>query len=73
MSGTGKSHLAIALGLACVHGYSVRYTTSGDMLTELHLALTTQDLQLVVHRRDCGEFGVALHAAFASRVACTSG
>ena len=46
MSGTGKSHLAIALGhLACVHGYSVRYATSGGMLTELHLALTTQDLQ----------------------------
>ncbi len=47
MSGTGKSHIAIALGhLACVHGYSVRYTTSADMLSELHLALTTQDLQL---------------------------
>jgi len=46
MSGTGKSHIAIALGhLACVHGYTVRYTTSADMLTELHLALTTQDLQ----------------------------
>lgn len=46
MSGTGKSHIAVALGhLACVHGYSVRYTTSADMLTTLHLALTTQDLQ----------------------------
>ncbi len=46
MSGTGKSHIAVALGqLACVHGYSVRYTTSADMLTQLHLALTTQDLQ----------------------------
>lgn len=46
MSGTGKSHIAIALGhLACVHGYTVRYTTSADMLTQLHLALTTQDLQ----------------------------
>ena len=46
MSGTGKSHIAIALGhLACVHGYSVRYTTSADMLSQLHLALTTQDLQ----------------------------
>jgi len=46
MSGTGKSHIAVALGqLACVHGYSVRYTTSADLLTHLHLALTTQDLQ----------------------------
>jgi len=46
MSGTGKSHIAMALGqLACVHGYSVRYTTSADLLTTLHLALTTQDLQ----------------------------
>lgn len=46
MSGTGKSHIAIALGhLACVHGHSVRYTTSANMLSELHLSLTTQDLQ----------------------------
>ncbi len=46
MSGTGKSHIAIALGhLACVHGYTVRYTSSADMLSQLHLALTTQDLQ----------------------------
>lgn len=46
MSGTGKSHIAIALGhLACAHGYSVRYTTSADMLSHLHLALATQDLQ----------------------------
>jgi len=46
MSGTGKSHLAIALGhLACVHGYRVQYTTSADMLTSLHLALATDDLQ----------------------------
>lgn len=46
MSGTGKSHIAIALGhLACVHGYRVCYTTSAAMLTKLHLALATQDLQ----------------------------
>ena len=46
MSGTGKSHIAIALGhLACVHGYTVRYTTSANMLSELHLALATYDLQ----------------------------
>jgi DNA replication protein DnaC len=46
MSGTGKSHLAISLGvLACVMGYRVLYTTSADMLTTLHLALATDDLQ----------------------------
>lgn len=49
MSGTGKSHIAMALGhLACVHGYSVRYTTSAKMLTELHLALATHDLQQAI-------------------------
>lgn len=49
MSGTGKSHIAIALGhLACVHGYTVRYTTSANMLTELHLALATHDLQQAI-------------------------
>ena len=46
MSGTGKSHLAIALGhLACVNGYNVRYTTSADMLATLHLSLATNDLK----------------------------
>lgn len=46
MSGTGKSHIAIALAhLACVHGYSARYTTSANLLSHLHLALTTSDLQ----------------------------
>lgn len=46
MSGTGKSHIAIALGqLACVHGYTVRYATSARLLTQLHLALTTGELQ----------------------------
>ena len=49
MSGVGKSHIAIALGhLACVYGYSVRYTTSANMLTELHLALATHDLQQAI-------------------------
>ncbi len=46
MSGTGKSHIALALGyLACLHGYRVRYTTSAGMLTQLHLALAIQDMQ----------------------------
>jgi len=49
MSGTGKSHIAIALGhLACLKGYRVRYTTSADMLTDLHLALATQNLKQAV-------------------------
>jgi DNA replication protein DnaC len=46
MSGTGKSHIAIALGhLACVHGFRVRYVTSAQLLTKLHGALATDDLQ----------------------------
>lgn len=45
MSGTGKSHLAVALGhLACVAGYRVKYTTSASMLSDLHLAHATQTL-----------------------------
>jgi DNA replication protein DnaC len=49
MSGTGKSHIAISLGiLACAHGHAVRYTTSANLLTELHLALTTGTMQLAL-------------------------
>lgn len=49
MSGTGKSHLAIALGhLACVHGYRVRYATSAALLTQLHIAHATGDLQRAI-------------------------
>jgi len=45
MSGTGKSHLAVALGhMACVAGYRVLYTTSASMLSDLHLAHATQTL-----------------------------
>ena len=45
MSGTGKSHIAIALGhLACVAGYRVRYTTSAGMLANLQAGLATHDL-----------------------------
>lgn len=42
MSGTGKSHIAIALGyLACAAGFRTRYTTSADMLVKLHAAIAT--------------------------------
>lgn len=45
MSGTGKSHIAIALGhLACAAGFRTRYTTSADMLAKLHAALATGSL-----------------------------
>lgn len=45
MSGTGKSHLAMALGLAaCVDNRRVRYTTSADMLTALHASLADDTL-----------------------------
>lgn len=51
MSGTGKSHLAIALGhLACVHGFRVRYTTSAALLTDLHIAHATDHLQQAIKR-----------------------
>jgi len=45
MSGTGKSHICIALGyLACSHGIRTRYTTSADMLADLQAALASDDL-----------------------------
>ena len=45
MSGTGKSHICIAIGyLACVAGYRVRYTTSADMLQTLNASLATGSL-----------------------------
>lgn len=48
MSGTGKSHICIALGhMACAAGYTTRYTTSADMLAELNAALVTDSLQEV--------------------------
>jgi len=40
MSGTGKSHICIAQGhLACAAGFSTRYTTSADMLSDLQASL----------------------------------
>lgn len=45
MSGTGKSHIAISIGhLACAAGYTVRYSTSADMLRTLFAALATNNL-----------------------------
>lgn len=46
MSGTGKSHISIALGfLACAARIPTRYTTSADMLADLQAALATGLLQ----------------------------
>ena len=45
MSGTGKSHIAIAIGhLACAAGIRTRYSTSADMLTALSSSLATGTL-----------------------------
>jgi len=45
MSGTGKSHIAIAIGhLACAAGIRTRYSTSADMLTALGSSLATGSL-----------------------------
>ena len=45
MSGTGKSHIAKALGLnACVANRRVRYTTSADMLATLTATLVDKSL-----------------------------
>ncbi len=35
-SGTGKTHIALALGLAaCLHGHRVRFTTAAALVSEL--------------------------------------
>jgi DNA replication protein DnaC len=45
MSGTGKSHIALALGLlACVANRRVLYTTSADMLARLTMSLADDTL-----------------------------
>jgi DNA replication protein DnaC len=45
MSGTGKSHIAISLGvLACAENYRVLYTNSSRMLATLHTAYATGQL-----------------------------
>ena len=44
-SGVGKSYLIQAIGeSACVRGYSVRYTTSAELLTDLTKSLADQTL-----------------------------
>lgn len=50
-SGTGKSHLAIALGIeACKRGVHVLYTTAADMLSDLYSALADSSLELKLKR-----------------------
>ena len=49
MSGTGKSHICIALGhLACLAGFRTVYTTSADMLGTLHASLATHTLPAAI-------------------------
>ena len=46
MSGTGKTHISIALGhMACDAGFRVLYTSSAHLLTTLHAAHATGYLQ----------------------------
>ena len=46
MSGTGKTHISIALGhLACAAEFRVRYTSSANLLSTLHAAHATGFLQ----------------------------
>ena len=45
MSGTGKSHIALALALlACAANHRVLYTTSADMLARLNMSLADDSL-----------------------------
>lgn len=49
MSGTGKSHICIALGyLACAAGIRIRYTTSAAMLSKLQASLATNTLNTAI-------------------------
>lgn len=49
MSGTGKSHIALALALnACVANMRVRYTTSAGMLRELNASLADETLEQAI-------------------------
>jgi DNA replication protein DnaC len=51
MSGTGKSHIGIALGyLACAAGFRTRYTTSADMLATLAANLPTNTLAIALRQ-----------------------
>jgi DNA replication protein DnaC len=49
MSGTGKSHIAMALALnACTRNHRVRYTTNADMLAALNTSLAVGTLHEVL-------------------------
>ena len=49
MSGTGKSHIALALALlACAANRRVVYTTSADMLSRLHMSLADDTLAMAL-------------------------
>lgn len=49
MSGTGKSHIALALGLsACAANRRVRYTTSADLLASLIASLADDSLAVAL-------------------------
>jgi len=49
MSGTGKSHIGMALALnACTQNLSVRYTTNAKMLSALNASLAVGNLQEVL-------------------------
>ncbi len=49
MAGTGKSHIAVALGHeACAAGFRVRYTTSAAMLDTLYASLATASLSRAI-------------------------
>lgn len=62
--GTGKTHLAIGLGIkACQQGHSVMFTTVSRLLTQIrecHSARTLRSLELKFEKYDlviCDEFG----------------
>lgn len=62
--GTGKTHIAVGLGLkACVQGYKVMFTTVHKLLTQIresHSQRTLRQLELKFEKYDlviCDEFG----------------
>ena len=62
--GTGKTHIAIGLGIkACMEGYSVYFTTVPQLLTQIREAQSTRTLRRLQHRFltydlvICDEFG----------------
>ncbi len=56
MSGTGKSHIALALALlACTANLRVLYTTSADMLARLNMSLADDTLTQALRPYTCAE------------------